>query len=154
MTHTPASKSKTLATWLALIAGPLGLHRFYLYGLRDVLGWLIPIPTLLGVWGVQRVGEFGQDDQLAWLLIPVLGFTLAGTMLQAIVYGLTPDERWHAKHNPALVGSPDAPAAGWAVVIGVGLSLLLGATVLMATIAFSGQRFFEYQVEEARKLSQ
>jgi hypothetical protein len=39
-------------------------------------------------------------------------------------------------------------------VIGVVLALLIGAGVLMATIAFSGQRFFEYQIEDARKISQ
>ena len=44
--------------------------------------------------------------------------------------------------------------SGWAAVIGVVVALLLGATVLMATIAFGGQRYFEYQVEEARKISQ
>jgi len=147
-------KSKTVATWLAFVGGALGLHRFYLFGLGDWLGWLHPLPTLVGLYGLQRVSAFGQDDQLAWLLVPVLGFTLAGTMLQAIVYGLTPDERWDARHNPDRVGSAEASHSGWAVVIGAGLSLMVGATVLMATIAFSGQRFFEYQVEEARKISQ
>jgi hypothetical protein len=34
------------------------------------------------------------------------------------------------------------------------LSLLLGATVLMSSIVFSFQRYFEYQIEEARKISQ
>lgn len=154
MTHpTPRLKSKTLATWMAFLGGSLGVHRFYLYGLRDWLGWLLPLPTLVGLWGVHRVSLYGQDDQLAWLLVPVLGFTLAGTMLQGIVYGLTPDERWHARHNPQLPAD-QAPASGWPVVIGIGLSLMVGATVLMATIAFSGQRYFEYQVEEARKISQ
>lgn len=147
-------KSKTLATWLAFVGGALGLHRFYLFGLRDSLGWLHPWPTLCGLYGLQRVATLGQDDQLAWLLVPLLGFTLAGTMLQAIVYGLTPDERWDARHNPALLGSDQASRSGWAAVIGAGLSLMVGATVLMATIAFAGQRFFEYQVEEARKISQ
>jgi hypothetical protein len=79
---------------------------------------------------------------------------VAYTMLQAILYGLTPDEKWHARYNPALAASPDAPTSGWPAVIGVGLALMLGATVLMSTIAFSGQRYFEYQVEEARKISQ
>ncbi len=64
------------------------------------------------------------------------------------------DEKWHARFNPSLRGSADAPASGWAAVIGVVLALLLGATVLMATIAFSGQRYFEYQVDEALKISQ
>jgi hypothetical protein len=49
-----ADKSKTLATWIAIVAGPLGLHRFYLHGFRDVLGWLHPLPTLIGLYGVNR----------------------------------------------------------------------------------------------------
>lgn len=158
MTNTAAAvpnyKSKTLATWVALLGGPMGLHRFYLNGFGDVWGWLHPIPTLLGALGFQRVAEWGQDDKLAWLLIPILGFMVAYTMLQAIAYGLTPDEKWHARFNPTLLGDPAAPASGWAAVIGVVLALLLGATVLMATIAFSGQRYFEYQVDEAMKISQ
>jgi len=147
-------KSKTLAAWAAMLGGPLGLHRFYLHGLRDVWGWLCPIPTVLGLWGLQRVQQFGQDDPLSWLLIPLLGAIVAGTMLQAILIGLTPDERWHARHNPALAGHPEAPASGWGVVFAIVISLMVGAGVLMATIAFSGQRYFEYQIEEARKLSQ
>jgi hypothetical protein len=149
-----SSKSKALATWLAFLGGALGLHRFYLHGLGDKLGWLIPLPTLVGVYGLQRVQAFGQDDQLAWLLVPVLGFVVAATMLQAIVYGLTPDDQWDARYNPTLAGGEQASHSGWAVVIGVGLALMVGATVLMATIAFSGQRYFEFQVEEARKISQ
>ncbi len=149
--HRP--KSKTIATWVAVLGGAIGLHRFYLHGWRDVVGWLLPIPTLIGLWGLYRVSAYGQDDQLAWLLVPVLGFTLAGTMLQGIVYGLTPDATWHARHNANL---PEAQtrASGWPVVFGIVLALLVGATVLMATIAFSGQRYFEYQVEEARRISQ
>jgi hypothetical protein len=46
------------------------------------------------------------------------------------------------------------PASGWGVIFAVVLCLLVGAAVLMATIAFSGQRYFEYQIIEAQKLSQ
>ena len=81
-------KSKTLAAWLALVGGPLGLHRFYLHGLGDVLGWLLPIPTALGLYGIERVQKLGQDDTLSWFLIPLLGFTVAACCLTAIVYGL------------------------------------------------------------------
>lgn len=147
MTH---YKSKTLATWIALLGGGLGLHRFYLHGMRDPWGWLWPIATSLGVYGVQRVLAFGQDDQLSWVLLPVLGVSLSSAMLAAIIYGLTADEKWNAHFNPG-----HRPLeAGWTVVLGVVASLLIGSTVLMATIAFSGQRYFEYQVEEARKISQ
>ena len=112
-------RSKTLATWLGLLGGPLGLHRFYLGGLGDVWGWLHPLPTLLGLWGLHRMDQLGQDDRLAWLLLPLLGLSFATAMLQTILIGLTPDERWHARHNPALAGRADAPAAGWGAVIPV-----------------------------------
>ncbi|MES2091651.1 MAG: hypothetical protein V4532_16995 [Pseudomonadota bacterium] len=149
-----STKSKTLATWITLLGGPMGMHRFYLYGFSDWLGWLHPIPTLLGAWGISRVNDLGQDDQLAWLLLPLLGFMVASTMLQAIVYGLMSDDKWHAKFNPTLQDNAQAPSSGWTAIIGVVLALLIGATVLMATIAFSGQRYFEYQIDEARKMSQ
>ena len=149
-TPTAGYKSKTLATWIALVGGVLGLHRFYLYGLRDRWGWLCLVPTAFGIWGVERVQAFGQDDQAAWILVPLLGLVLAGTMLTAIVYGLMPDEKWNARFNP----NGPAHRSGWSTVIGVGIALFVGAGVLMATLAFSGQRYFEYQVEEARKISQ
>ncbi|MDP3085905.1 MAG: hypothetical protein Q8N44_19735 [Rubrivivax sp.] len=138
-------RSKTLATWLALLAGPLGLHRFYLHGFRDPWGWLWPLPTLVGLLGVQRMQDIGQDDRLAWLLIPWLGLAIAAAMLSAIVYGLTPDEKWDARHNPDL----PVQSTAWGPVFAVILALLLGAAVLMGTVAFSGQKFFEWQLESA-----
>jgi TM2 domain-containing membrane protein YozV len=141
-------KSKTLATWLALVGGPLGLHRFYLHGPGDPWGWLHPWPTLLGLWGLWRADTYGLDDRLSWLLLPLLGGMIAVAMLQAIVCGLTPDARWHARFNPQWVDAqgepvPDAPASGWLTVIGVALALMLGATALMSAIAFASQRYFE-----------
>lgn len=143
-------KSKTLAAWIALLAGSLGLHRFYLYGLGDRWGWLHPWPTLLGAWGLLRMQQLGQDDRLAWALIPLAGLMVAQGALWAILYGLLPDERWNARFNPQ---GPEHQT-GWSTVFAVVLALMLGAAVLMATIAFSGQRYFEYQIEEARKISQ
>jgi hypothetical protein len=142
-------RSKTLATWLAFVGGSFGLHRIYLYGARDRWAWLHPWPTLLGLYGVQRMRALGQDDQLAWLLIPVLGFMLAGTMLVAIVHGLTPDDKWNARFNP----HGPAHRSVWLAVLGVVAALLVGAGVLMATIAFSAEHYFAYQIE-ARKSGQ
>lgn len=147
-------KKKTLATWLAFWAGPLGLHRFYLYGFKDMLAWLLPIPTALGLYGLERVQQFGLDDTLSWVLIPLLGFTLAGCAMNAILYGLMPPEKWNAKFNPQ--ADPLAPAGRtqWATIIGIVTALLLGTTVLMASLVFSFQRYFEYQIEAARQISQ
>jgi hypothetical protein len=144
-------KSKTLATWIAIIGGSLGLHRFYLHGFRDLPGWLHPLPTLIGLYGVMRARSLGQDDQLAWVLIPFVGVTIAASMLCAIVYGLASDEKWNARFN----AGRNVSRSGWAAALGAMLALLVGAGVLMATIAFVAQRYFEYQVEtEAAAVSQ
>ena len=147
-------KNKTIATWLAFLGGPLGLHRFYLKGFGDWLGWLLPIPTALGLYGIERVQQWGQDDQWSWLLIPMLGFTIAACSLTAIVYGLMTPEKWNARFNPQ--AAPDALPGhtNWVTVFGTATSLLIGTAILMASIAFSFQRYYEFQIEEGRKMSQ
>ncbi len=72
------TRSKTIAAWLALLGGTIGLHRLYLKGLGDVLGWLHVLPTSLGLFGVMRLREIGQDDRLAWIVtIPASAFIAA-----------------------------------------------------------------------------
>ncbi len=146
-------KNKTTACWLAFLGGQLGLHRFYLYGWADKWAWLHPALAAVGWYGVHRVSLYGQDDQMAWVLIPLLGFTLAATSLTAIYYGLMDPEKWNARHNPA---TPDAAIGrtNWLTMGAIVLALLFGTIALMSSFAFSFQRYFEYQVEEARKISQ
>jgi hypothetical protein len=139
---TPRWRSKTLATWLALAGGSLGLHRLYLHGLRDTLAWLHWPPTLAGLVGVLRLARLGQNDALAWWLVPLLGLMLALGALMALVHGLTPDERWAQRHNP---GQPPRPTA-WGPVLGAVAALLLGGAVLMSTIAVMGQKLAEAQL--------
>jgi TM2 domain len=146
------AKNKTIAAWLAFLGGIFGLHRFYLRGLFDVWAWLHPIPTALGVYGLQRVQQFGQDDALSWILIPIFGFHFAHTALVAIYYGLMSREKWNAKFE--LAEASTAGATNWATIFAIVLSLLIGTTVLMASIVYSFQRYFEVQIEEARKISQ
>ena len=147
-------KRKTVAAWLAFLGGPLGLHRFYLHGLGDMFGWLLPIPTALGLYGMQRVQQFGQDDAWSWVLLPLLGFSIAGGCLTAIFYGLMTREKWNARFNPGL--PPDAAAGGTSgfKIAAVVLSLMFGTIALMFGIVYSFQKYFEYQVEEGRRISQ
>jgi hypothetical protein len=147
-------KSKTLAAWLAFLGGPLGLHRFYLHGLGDTVGWLLPVPTALGLYGIERVQQYGQDDPLSWVLIPLLGFTIAACCLTAIVYGLMTREKWNARFNPQAPQEAEPGGTSWGTIFAVVLALMIGAGVLMASIAFSFQRYFEAQVEEGRRISQ
>jgi hypothetical protein len=142
-----AVKNKTLAVWLTLLAGPLGLHRLYLLRRFDSLSWLLFIPTLVGAYGVLRARDVGLDDHLSWLLIPWVGMSVAASSLTAIVYGLADLEKWNRWYNPQHPQSA-AGASGWLAIGGVIAALLLGATVLLSSIAFSFERYFEYQAEE------
>ena len=151
--------SKTLATWIAVIGGSIGLHHFYLHGWRSRLGWLYPIPTLVGLAGAVRMRNLGVDDRLSWALIPWLGLTISIGMLCAIVIGLTTDARWARLY----AGDPTQPVVratrdeddespppgmvrtGWAPVLGVILALMIGGGVLMGTIAFTVEKAFDVQ---------
>jgi hypothetical protein len=139
---TKAYRSKTVAAWLALGLGSLGAHRVYLHGWRDRLAWLYLPPTLAGLVGVWRMRTLGQDDSWAMLLVPVLGLMISLAMLGATLHALTPDEKWDARHNPGHA----VRATGWGPVLAAITALLLGGTVLMGTIAYSGQKFFEWQL--------
>ncbi len=146
-------KNKTLAAWLAFLGGPIGLHRFYLYGLRDPLGWLLILPTTLGIYGIQRIQAYGVDDAASWLLVPLLGFTIAGCAMTAILYGLSPPEKWNLRHNPGAAPDATAGKTNWLTVFALAASLMFGTAVLMASLAFSFQHYFEYQAEEGLKIS-
>ncbi len=146
-------KNKTIAAWLAFIVGPLGMHRFYLRGLRDPLGWLLPIPTALGLYGLMRAQSNGLDDLWSWALIPLLGFTIAGCALTAIVYGLMTPEKWNARFNPSIAADAASGRTDWLTIGAVALALLVGTTVLLSSIVLIFQHYFEYQIEEARKIS-
>ncbi len=142
--HCMTAKSKTLACWAAVIAGFAGAHRFYLHGGRDSVGWAHVLLSLPGLYGIRRMNLIGQDDQLAWILIPLLGLSIAAAMGMGLFWGLMAEENW-ARRYPAPNGVTDHGETSWLTVLGVIAALMVGATVVMATIAFSAQRFFEYQ---------
>ena len=146
------SKNKTIASWLAFLGGSWGAHRFYLYGSGDLCAWLHAVPTALGLWGVDRVLTHGQDDPLSWVLLPLWGFNIAQSCLVAILYALTDQARWNARFE-----APAHHATGkthWLTIVGVVFALMFGTIALMSSLVFSFQRYFEYQIEEARKISQ
>ena len=148
------SRNKTVAAWLAVLLGSLGIHRFYLRGLGDWIGWLFPLPTALGWWGVDRVLTYGQDDKLSWLLIPLLGISLTAACISAVVYTLTDKDKWNRQYNTALDTEHASGSTNWLGMGALIVAMLLGAISLMGSLAFGFQRYFEYQIEEARKLSQ
>jgi hypothetical protein len=88
------------------------------------------------------------------MLIPFLGFAIAAGGLTAIVYGLMTQEKWNARFNAGAAYDHSSGASHWLTIGAVVCALLIGTTALMSSLAFSFQRFFEYQVEAARAMSQ
>ena len=136
-------KNKTIAVWLSLLGGPLGLHRFYLRGWGDALGWMLPIPTALGLYGIERIKRFGIDDRISWVLAPVLGFTIAACALTAIVYGLMGPEEWNSKFNRLAPTAPSAGTSNWLTIGALVAALMIGSTSLIASLAFAIQGYFQ-----------
>ena len=138
-----AIKNKTTTTYLALLLGIFGAHRFYLKGFGDVWGWLQTVVTAIGLVGIRRIWVLGQDDRLAWMLVPLFGFSLFAACLCAIVFGLMQEAKWNAAYNTEAIESHTAGASSGATIFGVILALLLGTTALMSAIAYTGQKYFE-----------
>lgn len=147
-------KNKTLATWLSFLGGPLGLHRFYMFGLRDSWGWLMAILSFLGLYGFERADTMGLDDPLSWFLLPILGLTMAASALNALYWGLMTVENWNSHFNPGAEPDASPGRTNWFTVIALVLSMMVGTTALLSSLAYGFQRYFESQITEAEKLSQ
>ena len=102
---TAPHKNKTLATLLAFLLGGLGMHRFYLHGIKDI-------------W--------------AWVHVLLFPFSVYAGFIEALVIGLTPDEKWDATHNPA---SGRRSESRWPLAVLLVLTLGIGAVVVIGTIA-------------------
>ena len=122
-----AHKNKTLATALALTLGTLGAHRFYLHGGVDRVGLLhvssLPIAGLI-FSNAHGINPF-------YVLLPLFISGIAAC-IEALVIGLTPDDKWDTRFN---AGSRTASRSSWILAVLLVLTLLVGTTVLIATIA-------------------
>jgi len=137
-------KNKTIAVWATLLTGPIGLQRIYLTGRYDFWAGLAAVPTLVGLYGVHRARSLGLDDPASWVLIPLFGFAFAACAIAALRYGLMDAATWNHQFNPDAEEDAGAGQTGWFTVIGLACSLFIGATVLISTLAFSFQRYFEF----------
>jgi TM2 domain-containing membrane protein YozV len=126
-------RHKALAALLAATLGALGAHRIYL---GQKLWWLplaVSLTMLPLLFGVRN---WYQSPAFFVLMIPVLaGF------IEALVIALTPDERFDARFN---AGCSRRNRSGWDAVLVAIAALMVGATVLMTTIALLFQTYFEH----------
>ncbi|GAB3548420.1 NINE protein [Noviherbaspirillum agri] len=130
----PTQKNKTFATFLAAMLGVIGAHRFYLQGFRDIAGWVhalaVPLALMAALlWPAQPA---------FFLALPVIISALFAA-IEALVIGLTPDEKWDTNHNPG-TGRPSK--SGWPLATMLVLTFGVGAMGLIAVIARSFDLLF------------
>jgi hypothetical protein len=125
---TQTHKNKTLATFITTLFGSIGLHRFYLHGIKDIWGWLhfASLPISLFAYLL-----WGQDQQTVFLFGPLIISGLIA-FIESLVTGLTPDETWDAKYN---ANSGRQSDSGWFVILLAVLTLGIGAIALIGAIA-------------------
>jgi TM2 domain-containing membrane protein YozV len=140
VSNSPRFRSKTITAALAFFFGSLGAHRFYLYGKRDLYGWIHLICTLFGIPGVPLLILTQRTSALGWVLAVPGAISLFSAFLAAIVYGLRPDEKWDAQFNPQ---SAQSSRSGWPVIFVVIFSLFIGAMLMMASLAVAFDTYFE-----------
>jgi TM2 domain-containing membrane protein YozV len=121
-----AHKNKTVATLLALLLGGFGIHRFYLKPGADRIGLLhlccLPVTGIL--YGAVKPHPF-------YIVLPLLVSYIIG-FVEALVIGLTPDEKWDAQYN---AHSGRESRSNWVLVLLLVITMLVATTVLIGTIA-------------------
>lgn len=82
-------------------------------------------------WSLLAYLLWRQDQQMIFLFTPLIVSSLIA-FLESIIIGLTPDEQWDTQHN---ITSNQQSHSSWFVVLLVVLTVGIGATSLIASIA-------------------
>ncbi|HZX27713.1 MAG TPA: TM2 domain-containing protein [Telluria sp.] len=123
----PTHRNKSFATLLALVAGSLGAHRFYLRKSTDRLGLLhlCSVPVCGLVYGL------APHADPFYKVLPLLVSGIAA-FIEALVIGLMADEKFDATYNP---DSGQRSESGWPLAVLLVATAAIGATVAIATIS-------------------
>lgn len=126
---TSSHRNKTLSTFLAAMFGGIGAHRFYMTGRKDFFGWLHVISLPISAAAIWLCGNTQPlFAGILFVLSILCGF------LEALVIGLTPDEKWDAQHN---VNSGHRSQSHWLLALILVLTLGIGAIAVIALLARS-----------------
>lgn len=121
-----AHKNKTFATFLAVIMGGVGAHRFYLRGALDKLG-LVHLAAL-PVAGL--VAGLAPESDWFFKALPLMLSTVVA-FIEALVLGVMADEKFDATYNPL---SGKQSQSKWYLVLLLVITMLLGMTLMIFTM--------------------
>lgn len=127
-------KNKTIAAFGAALLGAFGAHRFYLYGKKDVAGWAHAASVPMALAAAISL----PAHPVFFLCLPIIISALLGS-IEALIIGLTPDEKWDATHNTL---SGESSKSGWPLAVLLVLTFGAGAIGLIAVIARSFDLLF------------
>jgi len=113
--------------FLASVLGAIGAHRFYLFGHKDRWAWLHLSTLPLSLYLAHHY--FGTPGLVTYAPL-ILSFLIA--IICALHIGLTPDEKWDAKHNP---NSNQVSDSSWIIALILVSTLAVGAFAVIATLA-------------------
>jgi len=132
MHHTTLSSkhlSKTSATLLAVLLGGTGAHRFYLYGAKDFWAWIYLAAFLIFALALILAQA---PHSIAVSVLVLFPLSIFAGWIEALTIGLTPDEKWDAKHNALSAQQSDSR---WSVVILIVLTFACGFTTIVIAMA-------------------
>jgi hypothetical protein len=121
--------SKTSATLLAVLLGGTGAHRFYLYGAKDFWAWVYLAAILIFALALMLAQA---PHSIAVSVLVLFPLPIFAGWIEALTIGLTPDEKWDAKHNPLSAQQSDSR---WSVVILIVLTFACGFTTIVIAMA-------------------
>lgn len=128
-------KSKFLAALLAFVAGGFGAHRLYL-GTRGA--WAYPAWLVAGMLAASRFGT----EATTWIIVVFAALPVWIGFAESLGYAVQADERFDALHNARVARRN---RNGWNCVLLAIVVLLVGTFVLMTTIIFASQGWYEAQ---------
>ncbi len=103
------------------------MHRFYLGGRRDQLGWLHLISLPISLLLMKLLFNLPLLVTMSPLILSFLS-----SSIETLVLGLTPDEKWDEKYNSESGKKSDS---SWPLALILVLTLGLGAIGLIFVIA-------------------
>ena len=122
-------KKKNYAILFAISFGFIGLHRFYLYGLKDVWGWSHIASVLISI-----LLKISFPSLTILLTFSPLLLLLFFSYFEIFKIGLMTDEKWDSKHN---LEYNKKTLSNWQIPFVLVITLFISVTLFLYILARS-----------------